>query len=227
MRTATVDPQTTEEPLRAEGDDGPCDQDGDPSDPVPLSAQAIPCTVWFGPNRSEYSEREMAVFLGSHGGVAVLQWPRDADRVTRLRKLGIPVLWFVRDGSAFPTERHALEEWLPRGASDQRVHNSLVSLSQRVQARRTLMPVLEGDRVRVGEFEVRLSQGTCDLASVLIAHFDQEVDDSELSGTSVRASATSKSLFSDLFHLDQCVNQLGLEIVPVCGHAHRIRRCGP
>jgi hypothetical protein len=29
-----------------------------------------------------------------------------------------------------------------------------------------------------------------------------------------------------LFHLDQCVNQIGLEIVPVRGQAHRIRRCG-
>ena len=39
MRTAAVDSQTTEEPLRGEGDDGTSDQDGDPSDPVPLSAQ--------------------------------------------------------------------------------------------------------------------------------------------------------------------------------------------
>jgi hypothetical protein len=225
MRTVTVNPQTTGEPLKAEEDDETSGKDGDPSDPVTLSAHAIPCTVWFGPNRSEYFERDMAVFLGSHGGVAVLQWPRDADRVKRLRELGIPLLWFVRDASDFPAERHALEEWLPRDASDQRVHSSLANLSQRVQARRRLMPVLEGDRVRVGEFEVRLSHGTCDLASVLIAHFDRAVDDSELSRTSERVRTTGTSLFSDLFHLDQCVNQLGLEIVPVCGHAHRIRRC--
>lgn len=225
MSTATVDPQTTDEPLKAEGEDEASDKDGEPSDPVPLSAHAIPCTVWFGPNGSEYFEREMAVFLGSHSGVAVLQWPRDADRVTRLRELGIPLLWFVRDGSDFPTERRALEEWLPRDASDQRVHSSLVDLSQRVEARRTLVPVLEGDRVRMGEFEVLLSHGTCDLASVLIAHFDQAVDDTELCRTAERVRTTSTSLFSDLFHLDQCVNQLGLEIVPVCGHAHRIRRC--
>ena len=88
------------------------------------------------------------------------------------------------------------------------------------------MPVLEGDRVRMGEFGVRLSLGTCDLASVLIAHFGQAVHDSELSWTSEGASTTSTSLFSDLFHLDQCVNQLGLEIVRVSSHAHRIRRCG-
>jgi hypothetical protein len=48
----------------------------DPADPGPVSARTIPCTVWFDPKASEHFEREMAAFLGSHNGVAVLAPPR-------------------------------------------------------------------------------------------------------------------------------------------------------
>jgi hypothetical protein len=224
MTTVTLELQATDEPLEREESSASPGQD-DPADPVPLAARTIPCTVWFGPRTSESFEREMAAFLGSHNGVAVLQWPRDIHRATHLRELGIPCLCFVGAGSDFPPGEHELEEWLPRGASDQRLHHTLVRLSERALARRALPPVLEGDRIRLGESGVRLWPGTCDLASVLIAHFDQAVDDSLLSQTSERASTGHRSLFSDLFHLDQCVNQLGLEIIPVRGQAHRIRRC--
>jgi hypothetical protein len=224
VTTVAPEVEATDGGLEGEGDGEASGQD-DPADPVPLAARTIPCTVWFGPKTSESFEREMAAFLGSHNGVAVLQWPRDVDRATHLRELGIPCLCFVRTGSELPLGEHDLEEWIPQHASDQRVHDSLVRLSERALARRTAPPVLEGDCIRLGESGVQLWPGTCDLASVLIAHFDQAVDDSVLSRTSERVATTRRSLFSDLLHLDQCVNQLGLEIIPVRGQAHRIRRC--
>jgi hypothetical protein len=226
MTTVALDVQGTDEDLEGDSDgDGEASGQDDPPDPVPLAARTIPCTVWFGPKTSESLEREMAAFLGSHNGVAVLQWSRDVARATHLHELGIPCLCFVRTGCEYPVGEHDLEEWLPQYASDQRVHDSLVRLSERALARRTAPPVLEGDCVRLGESGVQLSPGIRDLASVLIAHFDQAVDDSVLSRTSERVATTRRSLFSDLLHLDQCVNQIGLEIVPVRGEAHRIRRC--
>ena len=224
MTTVALGVQATDEGLEAEGDGETSGQD-DPADPVPLAARTVPCTVWLGPSTSKFFEREMAAFLGSHNGVAVLQWPRDTERATQFHELGIPCLYFVRTGHDFPPGPHELEEWLPQGTSDKGVHESLVRLSERALARRTASPVLEGDCIRLGESGVHLWPGTCDLASVLIEHFDQEVDNSVLSRTSGRIVPTQRSLFSDLFHLDQCVNQLGLEIIPVRGQAHRIRRC--
>jgi hypothetical protein len=63
---------------------------------------AMPSTVWFGPKGSESTERELIAFPGTHNGVAVLQWPRDASRSPRLFELGIPLLWLVRDGAELP-----------------------------------------------------------------------------------------------------------------------------
>jgi len=226
MTSVLPDGPVGDGPPEGEDADETAGGSGDPSDPVPLSAGVIPCTVWFGPKTSDHFEREMAAFLGSHNGVAVLRWPRDTFRARGLRELGIPCLWFVGALSDFPAQRPELEEWIPQDASDKTVHDSLMRLSQRALTSRTVPPVLEGDCVRIGEFEVHLSARTCDLASVLIEHFDQPVDDSVLSGASKRVSTARGSLFRDLFHLDQCVNQLGLEIVPVRGHAHRIQRCG-
>src|ERR1019366_1777159 len=198
MTTVVPDVQAIDVPLEGEEDNETPGESGDPSDPVPLSARTIPCTVWFGPKTSEHFEREMAAFLGSHNGVAVLQCPRDTHRARCLRDLGIPCLWFVGALADIPTEGLELAEWLPQNASDKTVHDSLIRLSERALSRRTVPPVLEGDCVRLGEFGVHLSPGTCDLASVLIAHFDQEVDDSVLSGTSGRVRTARRSLFSDL-----------------------------
>jgi hypothetical protein len=117
--------QATDEGLEGEGYGEASGQD-DPADPVPLAARTVPCTVWFGPSTSTTFEREMAAFLGSHYGVAVLQWPPDIERATQFHGLGIPCLSFVRTGHDFPPGAHELEEWLPRGASDKGVHESLV-----------------------------------------------------------------------------------------------------
>jgi hypothetical protein len=224
MTTVALDVVEADEAHDGEGDGAASDKD-DPADPVPLGARTIPCAAWFGPRTSESFEREMAGFLGSHNGVAVLQWPRDIERATHLHELGIPCLCFVRTERDFPFGEHELEEWLPQGASDQTVHDSLLRLSRRALARRTVPPVLEGDCVQLGDSGVHLWPGICELASVLIAHFDEAVDDSVLSRTSERVAASRKSLFSDLLHLDQYVNQLGLEIVPVRDEAHRMRWC--
>jgi hypothetical protein len=224
MTTVTMGVQATDEAQEGE-DGGATSGQDDPADPVPLAARTIPCTAWFGPRTSDSFEREMAGFLGSHNGVAVLQWPRDVDRASHLHELGIPCLCFVRTGRDFPPGEDGLAEWLPQGASDERVHESLLRLSRRALARRSVPPMLEGDCVRLGESRVHLWPSVCDLASVLIAHFDEAVDDSVLSRSSERVATNGKSLFSDVFHLDQCVNQLGLEIIPVRGQAHRMRWC--
>jgi hypothetical protein len=221
----TPDMQGVDGSVQGGEDSEAAGESDDPSDPTPDSVRTVPCTVWFGPKTSEHFEREMAAFLGSHNGVAVLRWARDTYRARSLRELGIPCLWFVKAPSEIPAKSD-LEEWLPQNASDKRVHDSLLRLSEEALATRTVAPVFEGDRVRLGEFGVHLSPSTSDLASVLIAHFDHPVDDSVLSETSKRVSTARGSLFSDLFHLDQCVNQLGLEIIPVRGQAHQIQRCG-
>src|ERR1700679_3341308 len=95
MTTVTLDVQGTDGPVEGDGDGEESGTD-EPADPVPLAARTIPCTVWFGPKASESFEREMAAFLGAHNGVAVLQWPRDADRAAHLHEFGIPSLCFVR-----------------------------------------------------------------------------------------------------------------------------------
>ena len=117
-----------------DSEDGLSDEEGDPTKPghweVDRSAGTRPNGVWFGPKGSEATERELISFLGSHNGVAVLQWPRDVGRSHRLRCLGIPRLWFVHDGAALPVARDTSEEWLPHTASDLEIHESLRGLCE-------------------------------------------------------------------------------------------------
>jgi hypothetical protein len=202
------------------------EEEGDPPDPIPQAANVIPCTVWFGPQVPRFVERELMSFLGSHNGIAVLQWPRDVERATRCADLGIPRLWFVQCQTEPPVPECELEEWLPSGASDELIHGALCNLGMAAATRRRTAPaVLDDDYLLLGSSRVHLGTKARDLAAELITHFDQPVEDSLLSRICEPPTAMHRSLFSDLLHLDQDVNQLGLEIVAVRDHAHLIRRC--
>ena len=235
MTIATVARETTDDPYGQQGEHASPDEEGDPPEPRPLAARtsavahAGPNGVWFGPRGSESVERESIAFLGSHNGVAVLQWPRDADRAARFSDLGIPCLWFVQSTDDLPPIRHGSEEWLPQTASDLQIHECLEQLCGWAAARRAATPLaLEDDGwLHLGEHGVRLTPSASRLATILIAHFGEAVDDALLSGGSGCATTAywNGSVCSDLLHLDQYVNPLGLEVVPAQGHAHLIRRC--
>jgi hypothetical protein len=203
------------------------DEEGDQPDPDLPSKDVVPCTVWFGPKGSASVEREMFGYLGSHGGVAVLQWPRDAERATHCSVLGIPNLCFVADPiepSRCPEE---LREWLPSKATDREVHESLCRLSKHgASTRSAALLALDSDGLRLGDGEVPLAPPARELAAVLIANFEWAVDDDSLSRAVNGATRTPRPFLGELLQLDRDVKQLGLEIVPVKEHAHLMRRCG-
>jgi hypothetical protein len=203
------------------------DQAGDPPDPDLPSTGVVPCSVWFGPSGSASFEREILGYLGSHNGVAVLQWPRDLERAIRCSVLGIPTLCFVSDVKEPIRSPQRLQEWLPSSATDHEIHDRLRRLSERGASRRAAsLLALESDGLRLGDGEVHLDSSARELAAVLIASFDRAVDDASLPCASRSTTETRRSLFSELLQLDREVNQLGLEVVPVKEHAHLMRRCG-
>lgn len=103
LTESTVEGATDEGSARI--DEGePSGNEGDPPDPTTAVASVIACTVWFGPKVPQSAERELLAMLGSHNGVAVLQWPRDSDRAQRCRDLGIPTLCFMEDQAQLPTQ---------------------------------------------------------------------------------------------------------------------------
>jgi hypothetical protein len=126
MRVATT---SIEELSERDTEEGLPDRDAGPAKldhwEADCSAGTRPNGVWFGPKGSEATERQLISFLGSHHGVAVLQWPRDIGRSHQLRSLGIPRLWFVHDGAALPVARDKSEEWIHQTASDLEIHESL------------------------------------------------------------------------------------------------------
>jgi hypothetical protein len=159
--------------------------------------------------------------------VAVLQWPRDTERARRCWDLGIPTLCFVRDQAAHPSRDHGLVEWLRSSASDGQVHDSLDRLSQYgATQRQAATPTFDHGCLHLGECELHLDPSARDLAAVLVANFDQAVDDTLLSSVSRDRRTGHRSLFRELLQLDRDVNQIGLEVVPVNNHEHAIRRCG-
>jgi hypothetical protein len=215
-----------------DSEDGLSDEEGDPTKPghweVDRSAGTRPNGVWFGPKGSEATERELISFLGSHNGVAVLQWPRDVGRSHRLRCLGIPRLWFVHDGAALPVARDTSEEWLPHTASDLEIHDSLRGLCEWAATERsTVPPELEEDGwLHLGDHGIQLTPPESCLAALLVARFGAAVDDELLARRSAYATAGTNGSFAGALHqLGREVNALGLEVVPAVEHAHLIRRC--
>jgi hypothetical protein len=208
--------------------DGSADVEGDrskrtrPAAHTDHFARVRPSGVWFGPKHSESEERKLIAYLGSHNGVAVLQWPRDAERAERFLEFGIPCLWFVQDAADHPPVRSEFEAWLPRSASDVEIHACLETLCRRAATQRSEVPLeLDDGWLHLGEHGVHLTQPESSLAAMLVAHFGEAVDDTLLAVTTGR----TETLAGELHHLDEDVNALGLEVVPVTDHTHLIRRC--
>jgi hypothetical protein len=185
--------------------------------------------VWFGPKTSDSDERKLIAFLGSHNGVAVFQWPRDAHRADRFFDVGIPCLWLIQNPADPPPARGRCEEWLPRTASDLQIHASLARLCDRSAMQRSvaLLELEDNGWLHIGKHGIHLTPPTSILAATLIAHIGEPVDDSLLAGGSTCASGARRkdSLDCELHHLDEDVNALGLEVIPATDHAHLIRRC--
>jgi hypothetical protein len=138
-------------------------------------------------------------------------------------------LWLVPELEEPPPVPSSLHEWLPRTASDEEVHGCLERLSERGAAMRQAAQLELDDEgwLHLGDHGVQLAPATERLAALLIDHFDEAVEDTVLADESDNASVNrwNSSLSSDLIHLDQFVNPLGLEVVPMPDHAHLLRRC--
>jgi hypothetical protein len=234
MTMTTVGLHSMDELCEPDSEDGPSDEEGNPPKPghlVVRSDRAVtprPNGVWFGPKGSEATERELIAFLGSHNGVAVLQWPRDAHRAERFFDLGIPCLWFVQDAADLPPARGNSEEWLLQAASDCEVHECLERLSDSAVAQRSAAPELEDDGwLHIGEHGIQLTPPESCLAAPLIAHFGEAVDDDLLTLRSAPAVAARRNstFASELDHLGEDCKSLGLEVVRATERRHLIRRC--
>jgi hypothetical protein len=232
MTMTTVGTSLIEKLYEPDSEDGLSDEDGDPTklghpEAGRLTA-ARPNGVWFGPQGSEATERELISFLGSHNGVAVLQWPRDVGRSPRLCMLGIPRLWFVHDGAALPVARDQSEEWLPHTASDLEIHESLRRLCDWAATERgAVPPELEEDGwLHLGDHGIQLTLPESGVAASLVARFGDAVDDELLDRRSACVAARWNGSFAGALHqLERDVNALGLEVVQVAEHSHLIRRC--
>lgn len=176
----TVGFHAIEELYEPDSEDGPSDEEGDLPKPSysdvhpPLAASNSPNGVWFGPKGSEATERELIAFLRSHNGVAVLQWPRDADRSSRLCSLGIPCLWFVQDAADL-SARNRSEEWLPRTASDLEIHESLKRLCDWAATERSavLPEPEENGWLHLGDHGIQLTPPESCLAAPLAHALDR------------------------------------------------------
>ncbi len=235
MTMSTVDRDSVNGPYEPDNEDSPSGEEGDPPEPSPLAAhagtvcRARPNGVWFGPKTSDSDERKLIAFLGSHNGVAVFQWPRDAHRAQRFFDLGIPCLWLIQKPADLPPARSRSEAWLPGAASDLQIHACLQRLCDWSAMQRSAAPLEleESSWLHLGNHGIQLTPPSSRLAATLIAHIGEEVDDSLLAEGSIwpAGARRKESLDCQLRHLNEDINALGLEVIPTTDHAHLLRRC--
>lgn len=212
MRTLTI-------PRMSSDDDPP--QGGDDDEPPHPRSLPVPSTVWFGPKRLDSVERELTGFLGSHNGVAVLQWPRDRDRARRLADDGVPRLWLTPSPPRPEDGSDGLDDWVSPSAGQDEITVRLRHLAELAAARRTEAVVhLDGGHLEFGSHRIALTASEYCLASVLVAHFEEAVPDAVLT-----QQLGEPRLTSQLIHLNQDLSPLGLEVVPVPVSSHRLGRC--
>jgi len=216
-------------PTRGPGDDSR----------TPVAREVVPSSVWFGPSLDPAQERELMAHLGASNGVAVLQWPRDRDRLDRLARLGLPRLLLVHPSVELPPTDGPLQLTLPYGAEDTEIHDALLGLCRQATLQRAAAgpPLLDGEgwvwaaggRVELPPLEHRL-------AVPLVQHFGCPVGDDLLveigrflssSPTVVPASpsCSRRRLYGHLTHLCQLLNPLGLEVRSASDAAHVMRWC--
>jgi hypothetical protein len=222
------------------GEPGP-PSSGQPSSGQPSSVQLasptveraqgpVPSSAWFGPSLRAGERRELMAFLGSHNGVAVLQWPRDAEHLATLATAGIPRLLLAHPSPSAPPADGALQVSLAYPSDQDEVHRALVALCGQAARQRSASgaPVLDAEnRLRAGQSTVELPPVTRPLVRLLVEHFPEPVDDEQLLALVVPGSSANRpTLEGQLAQLCHLVNQLGLEVVPKPGHTHALRWCG-
>ena len=191
-------------------------------------AQVVPSSVWFGPAVGEQLRQEFLAFLGSHNGVAVLQWPRDAEHVPALARVGLPRLLLVHPPADAPVAGGLLQKALAASAGDDEIHASLLALCRRARHRRSVeaTPVVDDEGwVRTAAGRVGLPPAEHRLAEPLVASFGHPVDDAVLRSCDRQPSSFPTAFEGRLARLCHHVNPLGLEVVAVPDGAHLMRWC--
>lgn len=191
--------------------------------------EIVPSSAWFGPSVGGSQERELMAFLGSHSGVAVLQWPRDAEHLELLTRVGIPRLLLVHPSPHVPPADGPLQMALGHSASQADIHRRLLLLCRQAAHRRSVArcPRMdEENRLHAGNGSVELPPIAQRLARVLVARFGRPVEDDHLLAPEVVGlSMSAAALEGQLARLCQLVNPIGLEVVPASGHSHTMRWC--
>lgn len=79
--------------------------------------------------------------------VALVRWPSEMDRLTTLRKLGVPRLLVLDRDAAPPVAVDVLEDWVRQPISETDIRARIDNLVQRAGADASTPPVIDGDGV--------------------------------------------------------------------------------
>lgn len=199
----------------------------EPPKPGAVRHRRASSSVWFGPTVGHKDERELMAFLGAHNGVAVLQWPRDAQRAHVLAEAGLPRLLLVHPSPEPPPACDRLQMALPQDADVDEIRRCLESLRTSAAMLRlsAVTPRLDDNgTLQAGGGRVELLDRQRRLARALLDHFGEPVGDDEL--LSCGAQLASRNCLDGLLdRLCEAVNPLGLQVAELPGDAHVMRWC--
>jgi len=116
--------------------------------------------------------RQPSTFTVGSVDVALVRWPAETDRRTRLIDEAVPRLMLLEDGASPPDPVDVLEDWVRVPASETEVSFRLAGLVSRARLVADVDPILDQDGVlRCGDRWVSLPPVEARLTASLIERF--------------------------------------------------------
>src|SRR4051812_6364736 len=178
---------------------------------------------------AEETEAQRAIRSFPPMDVALVRWPTEADRRTRLQQLGTPRLLLVEEGQPPPPPEDCLEDWIRVPADDRDVRHRMEGLAFRSDHHAEEEPDLDPDGViRFASAWVSLPPVEARLTRALVDRFGAVVGREALAKAGWPDGAPGRNALDvHVLRLRRRLTTVGLSIKTVRSRGYLLEAAAP